>query len=83
VQLSANMTDALPGLFRSALKFINDQGIPVVSRMVNATTGVVSGAASDHPLVGQIIEVGQHKVKIQSLLAEGLRLLGLVLYICV
>lgn len=65
------MADTLPGLFRSALKFINDQGIPAVSRMVNATTGVVSGA-SDHPLVGQIVEVGQHRVKIQSLLAEGL-----------
>jgi hypothetical protein len=64
------MTDTLPGFFRSALNFINNQGIPAVTKMVNATTGVVSGA-SEHPLVGQIIEVGKYRVKIQSLLAEG------------
>jgi hypothetical protein len=65
------MTDTLPGLFRSALNFINNQGIPAVSRVVNATTSAVSGLTGDHPLVGQVLEVGQHKVKIQALLAEG------------
>lgn len=65
------MTDTLPGLFRSALNFINNQAAPAVSRVVNATTNAVSGITAEHPLVGQILEVGRQKVKIQSLLAEG------------
>lgn len=69
------MTDTLSGLFRSTLNFINNQGIPAVSRVVNATTSAVSGMTGEHPMVGQIVEVGQHRVKIQALLAEGNRLL--------
>lgn len=65
------MADTLPGFFRSALNFINNQGIPAVSRVVNATSNVVAGMTGEHPMVGQVIEVGREKVKIHSLLAEG------------
>ncbi|KAI6239496.1 Cyclin-G-associated kinase [Aphelenchoides fujianensis] len=62
----ADIQQNVTNLFKSALNFISSQGIPGVTRAAGTAAG-----GQDHPLVGSTVEVGKHRVKIHSLLAEG------------
>lgn len=53
-------------LFRSAFNYISQAGPTILS-----TGGAVAGGRTDHPLVGSIVQVGDYKLNIRSLLAEG------------
>ncbi|KAI6181703.1 Cyclin-G-associated kinase [Aphelenchoides besseyi] len=60
----AEIQQNVTNLFRSALNFISNQGIPGVGR-------TTPSGQTDHPMVGTTVEVGKHRVKIHTLLAEG------------